>query len=69
MNLERLISMVVNQVIRKLVNLVVDRGFNMASRQMKPADDLEGDDPAPTKGRKELAARNTGIQDGKRDLF
>lgn len=39
MNLERLINMVINQVIRRLVNLVVDRGFGLASRQMRSADD------------------------------
>lgn len=37
MNLERFISMIVNQVVRRVVNLVVDRGINFASRKAPPA--------------------------------
>lgn len=33
MNLNHLINMVTNQVIRRVVNIVVDRGFNFASRK------------------------------------
>ena len=38
MNLDRLVNMVVNQVIRRVVNIVVDRGINFAWRK-KPAPD------------------------------
>ena len=36
MNLDRLVNMVVNQVVRRVVNIAVDRGINMAWRK-KPA--------------------------------
>lgn len=38
MNLDRLMNMVVNQVVRRVVNIVVDRGINFAWRK-KPAPD------------------------------
>ena len=36
MNLDRLVNMVVNQVVRRVVNIAVDRGINFAWRK-KPA--------------------------------
>lgn len=33
MNLDRLINMVVNQVVRRVVNIAVDRGINFAWRK------------------------------------
>ena len=33
MNLDRLVNMVVNQVLRRVVNIVVDRGINFAWRK------------------------------------
>ncbi len=33
MNMDRLINMVINQVVRRVVNVVVDRGFRLVSRK------------------------------------
>lgn len=39
MNLNRLINMVTNQVIRRVVNVAIDRGINFVSRKsVKPAE-------------------------------
>ena len=47
MNLNRLINMVTNQVIRRVVKLVVDRGINFASRKAATSSTPDPDQPAP----------------------
>ena len=44
MNLNHLINMVTNQIIRRVVNTVVDRGFRFASRKSA---ELTKPDPEP----------------------
>ena len=49
MNMNQLINMVTNQIIRRVVNIVVDRGFRFASRSattVKTA--VQDNSPAPS---------------------
>ena len=48
MNLNHLINMVTNQVIRRVVNLVVDRGINFASRKVADAATPDPEQAKPT---------------------
>ena len=41
MNLDRIIGMVVNQVVRRVVNVVVDRGFRAAAHMTEQKPDPE----------------------------
>ncbi len=62
MNLERLINMVVNQLVRRVVNSVVNHGFSFASRKAKSLNDMKtpADHEAHEKA-KELAERAGSI--------
>lgn len=57
MNMDRIIGMVANQVIRRVVNLVVDRGFNFVSRKSADLTASNADDALPKlpKSKEELA--------------
>lgn len=41
MNLNQLINMVTNQIVRRVVNIVVDKGFRLASRRSLPKTDAK----------------------------
>ncbi len=57
MNLNQLVNMVVNTVMRRLVNLGVNKGIDLATRMGKSDDEVTDDDRAQQAGAKETAKR------------
>ena len=59
--MDRFIQMVLNTVMRRMVNLVVNKGFSHFSNRGKTTADLTGADRAQAKSAKDLANRARDI--------
>lgn len=57
MNIERLVTMVINTVTRRLINLGINKGIGAVSRKGKPADKRTAADKTQSQTARETAKR------------
>ncbi|MGB3313136.1 MAG: hypothetical protein WBB85_01890 [Albidovulum sp.] len=57
MNAQRLITMIINTVTRRLINLGINKGIDLASRKGKPRDQMTAEDRKQAKNAREIAKR------------
>ncbi len=69
MNLEWLIKTVINQFVRKLINMALHRGVNMAAERIKPSSELTEAERAQGVEGRNMAKRAQDMQRVGRRLF
>jgi hypothetical protein len=69
MNLEWLIKTVINQFVRKLINLALHRGVNMAAERIKPSSELNESERAQGVEAQKMGQKFRDMHKGGRRLF
>lgn len=57
MDVQRLITMIVNTVTRRLINLGINKGIDYAARRGKPKEQMTSEDRKQAKDAREIAKR------------
>lgn len=69
MDLTRILNQIVNQLIRRFVNIAVDKGVDYAARRGKEPAAMTEDEKAQAKSGKDMARRMRDVQKVTRRLF